>query len=194
MLFNGVTQRLVVVKTIKNGIVTLKNGKKRAVLHVSSLNFALKSREEQDAIIFEYRNFLNSLSFPIQICAMSRLVNIEPYIQSLEEAYNMQTNELLKVQTKEYISFIQSFLKDNEIITTDFFVVVPLLDIPKEKQSDESSRNTLMQRVSYVSSGLSRIGLRVKMLDTESIIALYWSIYNNNDMKKQSLFRSIFED
>ena len=194
MLFNGVTQRLVVIKTIKDGIVTLKGGQKKSVLHVSSLNFALKSREEQEAIIFEYRNFLNSLSFSLQICVMSRLVNIDPYLQSLEEAYKLQTNELLKIQTQDYMEFINSFLKENEIITTDFFVVVPLIDIPKEENSEVSHMNTLMQRVNYVASGLNRMGLRARMLDTESLIALYWSIYNNNDMKKQSLFRSIFEE
>ncbi len=194
MLLNGITQRLVAIKTIKNGVVTLKNGGKRSILHVSSLNFALKSSEEQQAIVFEYRNFLNSLNFEIQIFIMSRLVNIEPYMKSLEEAHKMQTNELLKIQTREYMNFINSFLKDNDIITTDFFIVVPLLEIEKEKEGSLENRNLLMQRVNYISSGLSRIGLRVRMLDTENIIALYWSIYNNNDMKKQSLFRSIFEN
>lgn len=194
MFLNGITQQIIPIKNIKDGLVVLRGGSKRSVLHVSSLNFALKSQQEQQAIVFEYRNFLNSLSFEIQIFVMSRLANIEPYMKSLEEAYKMQKNELLKIQTKEYMNFVSSFLKDNDIITTDFFIVIPLLEAQQSGEDIEEDRNFLMQRVNYISSGLSRIGLRVRVLDTESIIALYWSLYNNHDMKKQSLFRSIFEE
>ncbi|MYE38359.1 MAG: hypothetical protein F4X82_02500 [Candidatus Spechtbacteria bacterium SB0662_bin_43] len=198
-MFTGTSQTFIAIRSIQNGVVELKGtGGKRSVLHVSSLNFALKSNEEQNAIIFEYQNFLNSLDFSLQIAITSRLANIEAYLESLQKAFYLQQNELLKIQTKEYINFINSFTIQNEIITTDFFVVVPLIVPKKGKKAKDYhshySYSAMMQRVNFVRSGLHRLGLRVKLLNTESLIALYWSCYNNKDMKKQSLLRSIFEE
>ena len=73
------TQQYVDVDEIRDGVVILKNGSLRAILLVSSLNFDLKSSDEQEGIILQYQNFLNSLDFPVQMVVSSRRLNIEPY-------------------------------------------------------------------------------------------------------------------
>ncbi|HDQ16663.1 MAG TPA: hypothetical protein ENN31_00905, partial [Candidatus Vogelbacteria bacterium] len=102
-------QSFVPIKEIRDGVVFLKNGSKRMVLLTTALNFALKSDDEKEAILMQYQSFLNSLDFDLQIFVHSRKLNIQPYLDILEEKRSQQTNELLKIQIKEYANFIKTF-------------------------------------------------------------------------------------
>ncbi len=118
-------QDFVPIKEIRDGIMVLKDGSMRSILLASSLNFALKSADEQQSIIFQFQNFLNSLNFSIQIFVQSRRLDIRPYIALLEERLKEQVGDLMKMQTKEYIGFIKSFTESTNIMSKSFFVVVP---------------------------------------------------------------------
>ena len=118
-------QKYLDIAEIKEDCVVLKNGSMRAVILVSSLNFALKSEEEQEAIIYAYRNFLNTLEkWPIQIVVQSRKLNIDGYINDLKKKEKEQTNELLRMQIAEYIQYIQELIEMGEIMTKKFFIVM----------------------------------------------------------------------
>src|SRR3990167_3833823 len=103
-------QEFLPIEEIRDGIVLLKDGTMKIVLMASSLNFALKSAEEQEAIIFQYQNFLNSLDFSVQFFIQSRRLNINPHLDTLREVASAQPNELLKIQTNEYIQFVKNFV------------------------------------------------------------------------------------
>lgn len=193
------TQRYVDVEEVRDGVIVLKNGALRAVLLVSSLNFDLKSSDEQDAIISQYQNFLNSLDFPVQVLIHSRRFNIEPYIQLLKEKEAQQTNELLRMQIIEYQNFIKNLTDVSDIMSKYFYVVVPfapvedkhsgLMDrlstmlnpkqaIKERREIFETYKNQLWQRVDHVSVGLSGTGVKVATLNTEEVIELLYNTYN----------------
>ena len=119
------SQDFVQIKEIRDGVVVLKDGSLRMVLMASSLNFALKSNDEQAAIISQYQNFLNSLDFSIQIFIQSRPININPYIDFLKETEKNQSNELIQIQTREYTEFIKTLVETANIVTKNFYIVVP---------------------------------------------------------------------
>ncbi|OGZ56177.1 MAG: hypothetical protein A3H64_02165 [Candidatus Ryanbacteria bacterium RIFCSPLOWO2_02_FULL_45_11c] len=118
-------QQLVEIKEIRDGVLVLKDGTLRVVMIASSLNFALKSQDEQDAIILQYQNYLNSLDFSVESFVQSRQLNIEPYIETLRERLTREYNELMKIQISEYIEFVKSFVESANIMTHNFYVVVP---------------------------------------------------------------------
>lgn len=199
------TQEFVPIKEVRNGIITLKSGGMRAILMVSSMNFALKSEEEQKSVIYQFQNFLNSLDFSVQISMQSRKLDIRPYLAILEERYTAQQNELLKVQIKEYIDFIRTLTSaPNNIMTKTFFAVVPYdppslkLDgglvskLPfgakqsaeKANQSFEENRTQLEQRVSVVEQGLRAVGLRTLPLGTEELVEIFYKMFNPGDTEK----------
>lgn len=174
----------------------------------SSVNFALKSTEEQDALTFHFQGFLNSLDFPIQILVVSRKFDITSYLEVLEQKKKEQTSELLRIQTAEYIDFIKGLTDLANIITESFYVVVPLAlienketgvfekfksilgqkkTVSEEKQSFEELKTQLWQRVGYVSSGLEGIGVRSSILNTDELIELYYRLYNPEAKEKPSL-------
>ena len=119
------TQQFLEIDQIREGVMILKNKALRAVMMVSSLNFALKSDEEQSAIIYQFQNFLNSLDFPCQIIIQSRKLNITGYLDKVKDLELKQKNELLKVQTKEYYNFINELVSTGTIMSKSFFVVIP---------------------------------------------------------------------
>ena len=188
------TQDFIPIKEIKEGVVVMRNGSLRAVLLVSSVNFALKSEDEKNAIISSYQGFLNSLGYPIQIYVKSRQLHLDKYLASLEKQLALQTNELLKLQTSQYIDFINELLQYSNIMEKRFFITIPFYPTGTEKvsviknfftgkegveDSDFSIQKTeLMERVDHIINGLTGMGIRCAALNTEELIELYYSIYN----------------
>src|SRR4051812_20981984 len=97
------TQDFVPIKEVRDSVLVLKDGSMRSILLASSVNFALKSGDEQTSIILQFQNFLNSLEFTVQVFVQSRRLDIRPYLALLEERYKEQVGELMKIQTREYI-------------------------------------------------------------------------------------------
>jgi type IV secretory pathway VirB4 component len=209
-------QAFVPIKEIRSGTVVLKDNSLRAVLIVSSLNFALKSEDEQSAIILEFQNMLNAIEFPIQIFIESRQLDIRPYIALLENQIKEQAIELIRIQTREYIDFIKKFTEDVNIMSKRFFVIVPYTGavisagkgglkgtlqglVSKKKRDDaetrlsvfEESRSQLEQRLAVVSQNLARAGVRAVQLQTEELVELYYKLFNPGDSDKPISLQSV---
>ncbi len=198
-------QDFVPVKEVRGGIMIMKNGTLAGVLLASSINFALKSEDEQNAILAQFQSFLNSLDFTVQFFMQSRKLDIRPYIALLEERYKAQTEDLMKIQVREYIEFIKTFTERANIMSKHFFVVVPytppVLDIKKAVQSKlfsstdlsarseksvgfEEHRTQLEQRMSVVEQGLVRTGVRTAVLGTEEVVELLYKEFNPGELEK----------
>lgn len=197
------TQQFVPVKEVRDGIVVLKDDTLVTVALVSSINISLKSYDEQRAVLSQFQNFLNTLDFPLQIVIQSRRYDVRPYILTLENRLKVQTEPLLRVQTQEYIQFIQTFTEQVNIMRKNFFVVVPynpaiisqssglgkIFSLFGKKQTNadltasfEEQRTQLEQRTSVVEQGLSRLGLRVAQLGTQEVIELLYKTFNPGEM------------
>jgi type IV secretory pathway VirB4 component len=202
------SQDFVPVREVRDGVILLHNGGLRAVLMASSLNFALKSEDEQNAFIMQFQSFFNSLDFTVQIYIQSRELDIRPYIATLEDAYKKTLDDLMRIQIREYIDFIKSFVEGADIMTKHFFVIVPYSPAPinlnsgllskmpwsaartkTEKSQDERAEfeenvSQLDQRISVVQQGLIRTGVRTVQLDTEEVIELLYKVFNPGEQEK----------
>ena len=125
MAVSKAAQDFVPIKEIRDGIIILKDGSMRAIVMASSVNFALKGADEQQAIIMQFQSFLNGLDFSIQISIQSRKLDIRPYIAMLEGRYKDELGDLMKMQIREYIQFVNNFVEQTSIMTKTFFVVIP---------------------------------------------------------------------
>jgi type IV secretory pathway VirB4 component len=201
------TQKYLEISEIKDGVVVMKNGSLRAVLMVSSINFALKSIDEQDAIVYHYQSFLNSLDFSVQVVINSRQLNLENYLETLKEQEKKQSNELLRMQTSSYIEYIQGLVKMANIVTKTFYVIIPFAPsetkgggimskvssiaspskIISSRESFEKYKDQLFQRVDHIIGNLSGAGLRMTMLSTQELIELYYNLYNPDISEKKGL-------
>lgn len=202
------TQQYLDIAEIKDNTVVMKDGTLRAVLLVSSINFALKSEDEQNAVIDSYIRFLNNLSFTLQIVIQSRELDIDNYLEYLKSKEKEQINKLLKVQTADYIEYIKELTSLGRIMNKRFYVVVPYDPLTDKHKSFFSSitealkpatiiklkekiflkyQDLLDRRVESVASGLESMGVAVARLDTQSLIELYYKTYNPETARNQGL-------
>lgn len=203
------SQSFVPVKEIRNGTIILEDGSFNTILLVTSLNFALKSYDEQMGVMAQFQNFLNSLEFSVQISIQSRRLDIRPYMASLEEKRREEQNDLIKMQIGEYSEFIRNFTESVNIMEKKFFIVTsytPALvsggsstsnNIIANLFGNKSTKNNLVsdewfeeaksqleQRTDLVAGGISRTGLKAVRLGTEETIELLYRIFNPGENEK----------
>lgn len=202
------TQKYLDIAEIRDNLVVLNDGTVRGVLLVSSINFDLKSEDEQRAIIANYVNFLNTLDYPLQVIIQSRPLNIDEYLDRLQKTEREQTNELLRMQTADYRGFVKELLTLESIMSKKFYVVVPYSQASDKrsgfltrfasvfspakvvtlsrKRFDEFSEQ-LDKRCNFIGSGLAGLGLRSQRLSTQALIELYYNSYNPDIFQKQPM-------
>ena len=202
------TQQFLPILEIRDDTVIMKDGTLRAIVLVSSMNFALKSDDEQNAVIQGYVQFLNSLDFPLQILIQSRKLNIDDYLERLKVIEKEQVNELLKIQTREYRQYVTELVQLADIMSKRFYAIVPYtggsiksrgpMTMIKESISPtkvihvkqkkfDQYRLELSKRVEYVIDGLASVGLKAVALDTQSLIEILYNTYNPDTYDQQKL-------
>jgi type IV secretory pathway VirB4 component len=197
------TKDFVQIADIRDTVVILKDGSLRSIVETGSMNFELKSADEQIAIIQRFQNLLNSIDFSIQILVSSRKLDINPYLKSLEELTANLKNELLKIQAAEYTRFIKGLAELANIMAKKFYIVVsfyPMEVITPTKKgflgafksvvspskfiktlSDEELENykiQLNQRIEVIIEGLSGLGIETRILAGDELKNLFYSYYN----------------
>jgi type IV secretory pathway VirB4 component len=204
-------QKFLPIAEIKQDTIMLKNGGIRAVLDVSSMNFSLKSEDEQQAIVNSHQEFLNTLTFPLQVVVRSSKLNVDGYIADLEDRASKQKNPLLKEQTMDYARFIDRLIDVSGIMQKKFYVIIPV-DPPgiakasffskymswlspsdtrekalARKRTFEEMNTKMRDRVNIVKSGLENIGLTCERLPTQQLIELFYKIFNPETSQEQKL-------
>lgn len=196
------TQEFVPVSDVRNNVVVLKNGQMCTILIASSINFALKSMDEQQAILRQFQSFLNTVDFSVQFYTQSRRLDIEPYLTQLQSRETQQDNDLMRIQLREYIQFIRTFVSEVDVMSKNFFVVIPYTPLQTDIASNlasvfsgkrkevkiedaklQESFMQLQQRVSLVEQGLNRVGVRTIALKNEELVELYYHIFNPMEAK-----------
>lgn len=199
------TQQFLEIDQIKDGIIILKNKSLRGIMMVNSINFALMSEDEQNAVIGQYQNFLNSLDFPLQIIIQSRRLNITSYLDKLRDLENRQSNDLLRTQIIEYRNFINEIVSGGSIMNKSFYVVVPFQTMifpgsstnkEKGKKADQpkatglaqeqfsQSKSQLLQRMEFVALGLRRCGLQCVPLNSLELAEFFWSSHHLEESER----------
>lgn len=202
------TQRYLDIAEVKEDVVIMRDGTLRMVLLVSSINFALKSEDEQQAIISQYVQFLNTLDFPLQIVIQSRRLNIDDYLMRLGDSEKTQNNELLRNQIRDYRAFVSELITLGEIMQKQFFVVIPFNPLSDKRKSFwerftdiflpalslrladkifRERREALQFRVGHIIDSLGSMSLSAVPLDTQSLIELYYRVYNPDSFETQRL-------
>jgi hypothetical protein len=204
----GSMQEELSVSEIKEGVVVVKDGSLRSVLAVSSINFDLKSSTEQEAIIFAYQRFLNSLDFPVQIVISTRKFDIKPYLEMLNRKKNTERNTLLRNQIEDYLNFVGELVNVSNIMSKLFYIVIPFYaveskktgilskiaaklnpqkNIYQEREQFETYKNQLFQRVEEIKESLSGSGIRIVSLNTQELIEMYYNCYNPSEFEHVSI-------
>ena len=207
------TQKSLLFSELRDGMIIMSDGSFRAVVACESINFDLMSSREREGVEYSYQNFLNSLTFDIQVFIRSQRVDIAPYLDKLEAIRRSQDNMLLGVLMDDYITFIDQLAEEANIMDKSFFVVVPYFpagDAAKlvekgkgffskfapaqpqtvtkiDQATYQKAKDEIKNRVDSVISGLSQVGVRCAPLNTKELGELYYNVYNPDTAVNQPL-------
>ncbi len=207
------TQNSLEIAAIRDGIVIMSDGSFRSVVMAKSINFDLMSATEQESVEYAYQNFLNSLYFDVQILIRSRKIDMGPYLERLGKIQSGMDNMLLSMLMEDYIYFIDDLVQQTNIMSKEFYIVVPFFSqvdagkaiqsskklfsgifggekksvITIDEQSLEKAKTELTNRVQNVVNGLLQMGVQAIPLDTQELIELYYNTYNPDTATRQTL-------
>lgn len=179
------SRRQVNIKGIRDGVLLLPNGQYRVVLKVSSINFELKSEEEQDAIIETYQSFLNSLACPVQIVVRIREMDMQKYLDDFQALLANEKDNIYRQQINNYTEFVHGLITRNKILSRHFYVIIPFAGTDKTEFATALEQLTL--NADIVSKGLGRLGIQARQLDNLELLDLFYSFYNPGQAKRQPL-------
>lgn len=180
------TQSFLPIKDIKDDLVLLYDGSIACVIKTSAVNFGLLSGNEQISIISSFAAFLNSLSFSVQLVIRSKRLDISSYIEKLQMQLEEQKNPLLKEIMGRYKVFIESIVRENEVLDKQFYVVIPIsyleLGITGDSEKHfQKAVTILLPRRDHIIRQLQRMGLKASPLTTEQLIKLFYDLFNESE-------------
>jgi len=202
------TQQYLPISAVYDDVLVTKKAQFVQVVMVNSVNFGLKSEEEQNAIIYQYQSFINSLSFPIQIVMHSKRLDLTAYIKNLQARITQEANELIRYQIQEYVDFVEKLISIANIMDKKFFIIVPYIlpanEVPKGGLLSTlfggshvhlkvplsrflKVKEELSQRTNVIMSGLASMGISSQVLNTKQLIELFYRTYNPEEAMKEKL-------
>jgi type IV secretory pathway VirB4 component len=207
------TQEHLPIAGIQDGVVLMTDGSIRVILKVEPINFDLKSENEQNAIIYGYQGFLNSLDFPIQFVVQSKQLDLERYLIRLQESQKVITNDLLRIQIEDYVGFVRRLISVANIMSKRFYTVISYSAVTKQSNISQFTsifhkqptgpimdqdqftrfRAEANNRASIIANGLGRLGVKSSLLNTQELIELYYGIYNPDVATEERLTGDVSE-
>lgn len=187
---HGSVQDLLPLEDIVEGVLCLRGGEYRAVIQAQSVNFALKSEEEQEAVMAGYRSFLNSLSHPIQMLVRILPTNVEPYLAGFRSNVTAQANsEAIRRLALDHETFVRRLARERTLLERRFYLVVPsgetigvtgAIHWPWKRngrgRDDQHLAVVVAQltaRCQEIAQGLTSFGVNSRRLESEELAELW---------------------
>jgi len=180
------SRKQIAIKEVRNGILVLPKNEYRLAIKTSSINFELKSEEEQDVIIDSYQNFLNSLPCNLQILVRVREVDIDQYLEQMMRSKDKEKEKVYKNQITNYCQFIKNLVSGSKILSRHFYIVVPYHHAGRGKDFELVKEQLHITR-DLIMKGLEKMGIKSKSLDSLATLDLFYSFYNSSQVKTQEL-------
>lgn len=176
------------IKGVRDGVLMLPRNQYRVALEVSSVNFELKSEDEQDALIDTYESFLNSLSCALQIIVRIRELDMSKYLANLEARLKDEKEAVYKSQIGNYSEFVQELVADNRILSRHFYAIIPYC-----AEDFATAKEQLTINSDIVSKGLMRLGMRSRQLSSLEVLDLFHAFYNPTQAKHQPITERVVQ-
>lgn len=190
------TQEFIEVDEIRDDIMLLKDFSAVTVIEIGAVNFWLLSAEDQMSMIYTYASLLNSLSFPVQIVIISKMMNISSYLDYIESMIGTQRNEIIKSRLSDYREFIKTIVKKNTVLEKRFFFAIPFNPLEmgvtgmKAKGYGKEyiftrAKTALYPKRDHLIRLLSKVGLKPTVLQKQELTELFYNLYNPSNVGKQ---------
>ena len=175
------------IKRVSKGLVELKNDDFCKILEVVPINFALKSEREQEQILYQYKTFLKTCDFSMQILVLSKRYDIDRYIENLKKKDRDESSEKVRKMLNAYLVELRQITVNKDIISRKFYLV-----IRESGKRDGKHRRSVLEierafeeKVLKVKNSLKKIGNEIKDFecDDEAVTRVLFDIFHRKSLK-----------
>lgn len=171
------TQSFLPFNDIVDSMIVMDNYEFRMVVECNSINYFLKTEDEQDAVEIAFRRFLNSIKFPFSIYVQTREIDNRAMIDSLRKdmEVTLRSYPQLRDYGNYYVRELQSI--NDKLKSTKFkkkYIIVTFDEAGKmtnlnDTEKKEYAFDELFNRCKLVINGLSNVGIKAKVLDSSEL-------------------------
>lgn len=166
-------RKLMEIKSIRADAVFLKDGRVIGVVKVKPINFGVLSKEEQDTVIYGFLEFINSLSFPIQIVMRSVNLDLTDYLNALKRRIIQRDDKMALAYYEHFSEYMYDYIRTNKINDRLFYIIVPAKKFPDEMKTIMN----LEDRTKAIIETLALSGIIAERLGNKQLLNLYASYF-----------------
>jgi len=154
--------QLPVRSVLRSGLVELTGGSYCRLLRASSTSFALRSEEEQAALVEAFGRFLNGSAGPLQIVVASEPVDLEARASTLEREALALPGPALRRAALAHARFLAQLASGQEVRRREILLV-----LSTRARDREDAQTALERRATEAVELLRAAGVELRMLSGE---------------------------
>ncbi len=155
-----------------DGVIGLGGGGAAVVAAVSTVNFALRSPAEQDALTGAYGRWLNSLTGPVQVVIRAGRADLSGAVAALREAAGGLPHPALEAAALEHAEFLAGLAEERDVLTRQVLLVIREPAHGTTRPGGGTAAARAAQRAGEAARLLAGADLQVRVLDGGQVTAL----------------------
>ncbi len=164
------TEDWVPIKGIKNGMIQLESNYFVTGIRVEPKNIFILDYQEQNNIIFSFRNFYNVIDYEFWLVVCDRPVDINMYLAQLQLMYSNASTQQIRKVIKQDIDKGEAFRSTAvNAVDTEYYILF------RDKKTE-----VLQKRVHTLISNLATCGLNSRQVTDDDLRVILDSFFNGN--------------
>jgi PrgI family protein len=147
-----------------DGVVDLAGDGAALLCHATTVNFALRTEAEQEALVAAFARFLHALARPVQLVVRAERVEVHTLIEELEQAAAGLPHPQLEQCARDHAGFLGELARRRDVLRRELLVV---LRDPVAKGAGVR----LLRRAEEAAGLLAQAGITLTALDQAAATA-----------------------
>lgn len=177
------------IKYLKDSAIVLKEGTIIGVVRADSINFSILSKEQKEAVIYNFMNFLNSLGFRTHVIMRTITLDMNYYLQNMESKAQTKDKDGLK-EIMSLKEFLANYARENRVTDRVFYITIPMKNTYGRGKENLAFRE-LEERIVVLQEWLAKSMLPSKRLDNSEILG-FLGLFLLDDVIPDALSTSQF--
>lgn len=162
------TEDWIPVKAIQNGMIILDNNYYVTGIKVDPKNIFILDYQTQNNIIFNFRNFYNTINYEFWLIVADRPVDIKLYVSNLQLQFDNAPSQAIRKVVAEDISKAEMFQsKAVNVVDTEYFILF------RDKKLE-----VVQKRIQTLISNLASIGMISRQTSDDDLKFLLQNFLN----------------
>ncbi len=159
------------IKQIMNGMIQLDNGYYVTGVKVFPKNIFIMDQQAQDSMVYNLRNFYNTIDYEFWLIVADRPVDINLYLANLQNMYNKSTDNEIRKLILQDISKANKFMSaDYNVVDTEYYLIF-----------QEKKLEIVQKKIHNLISNLANCGLQASQTSNTDLRTILDNLLNGGE-------------